>query len=297
MLIDKFLDYLTLEKGYSDYTRNAYQSNLIEFQKYLAEFTGCDGVHLAQHQDIRTWIIQLNSNGNSARTINRKISALRSFYRFLLHIREIKESPLDKIVSLKSSKTLTVPFSDEEIKLALSRDIFPNNQLGLLKFTIIATFYFTGIRKSELINLEFIDVDFDTKTLKVSGKRSKQRIIPLVSEIVEILSEYVPYRDLVSRGDSKFFLNQRGQKLSESFVYRSIRSHFNLVSTKLKRSPHLLRHSFASHLLERGANLNAIKDILGHQSIASTQYYTHTNIRNLKKIYENAHPREKLKTI
>lgn len=296
-MVDKFLDYLTIEKGYSEHTRGAYQSNLIEFLEYLKGFTEYNSVHLAQHQDIRAWIIQLNSNGNSARTINRKISVLRSFYRFLLHVGKIKESPVDKIVSLKSPKNLTVPFSDEEIKLALSRDLFPKNQMGLLKFAIIATFYFTGIRKSELINLELIDVDFDAKTLKVSGKRSKQRIIPLVDEIVEILKEYLPHRVAVLNGNSNFFLNQNREKLSGSFVYRTICNHFNLVSTKLKRSPHLLRHSFASHLLERGANLNAIKDILGHQSIASTQHYTHTNIKNLKRIYKNAHPREKLKIV
>ncbi|MCY4561745.1 MAG: tyrosine-type recombinase/integrase [Flavobacteriaceae bacterium] len=292
-LINRFIDYINVEKGYSHHTMVAYNKNLEEFKEFISGFTSCAELYKVEHHHIRDWIIHLRTKkGNSQGTINRKVSALRSFYKFLQKTKLIETYPLTKIHQLKASKKIQVPFSKEEMNQILDPSLFNKDSLGVLKYTIIALLYFTGIRRTELISLQLTDLHIESKYIKVKGKRNRERIVPLVESAIHIIKEYLIWRNSLEPLHSNIFINANGQKISQSFVYRTVCNYFSLVSTKQNRSPHIIRHSFASHLLGAGADLNAIKDLLGHQSIATTQLYTHSSIDSLKKVYQSAHPRE-----
>ena len=297
MSIFAFLEYISLEKKSSEHTMKAYQANLIAFESYLKSEQSQGGIETASYGEIRAWIVTLIQSGNSSRTVNRKVSALRSYYKFQLSIKKIGVSPLKEHRALKTQTKVALPFSQDEMKNLFEGNIFPDTYIGSMTRTLIQLLYFTGIRRSELIDLKVKDIDFPKGLLKVLGKRNKERLVPLLPEIQDHLKMLLKSQEdlKIVREADFFFVNLKGKKLSISFVYQCVKKHFSKVSTKTKRSPHVLRHSFATHLLDQGADLNSIKDLLGHSSIAATQHYTHSSMAKIQEIYKKAHPREQNK--
>lgn len=295
MSIPAFLEYLSLEKKCSHHTLKAYQANLEAFEVFITEQGSLETIEEVSYGEIRAWIVSLIQSGNTPRTVNRKLSALRSYYKFLLRIGSIPVSPLKEHKALKTDTKVALPFSQEEIQRLLAADFFPEEYTGVLQRTVIQLLYYTGIRRSELIELKVQDVDLSEGLMKVLGKRNKERLLPLLPEIKRQLTQLLEQQKQhqISRESEHFFVNSRGKKLSEAFVYETVKTYLSKVSTKTKRSPHVLRHSFATHLLDQGADLNAIKDLLGHSSIAATQHYTHSSMKKIQDIYKKAHPREK----
>ncbi len=287
-----FLDYLLLEKKYSSHTVTAYKADLKKFASFIANNFDQEDLIEVNYSQIRSWIIELSEAGISNRTINRKISTLKAYYRFLLKTKQIEVSPLIKHRALKTSKKIQIPFSEEEVVKVLN-SIDDTSFQGVRDRFMVELFYSTGIRRAELINIRLQDLDLQAGTLKVLGKRNKERIIPLINSVVVTAGVYLDYRKKSGNlfQDDYLFLTNKGIKVYESFVYRIINNYFSEVSGKLKKSPHILRHSFATHLLNQGANLNAVKELLGHSSLAATQVYTHNSIAELSKIHQQAHPR------
>ena len=297
MSIKSFISYISLEKKYSNNTRIAYQGNLDEFHKFCIEKYDIQNIEKVEYTIIRSWIVFLIESGNTNRTVNRKISVLRYYYKFLLKTGTIKISPLKKHKPLKESKKINVPFTVKEISDVLDGNYFSTDYNGHLERSIITLLYYTGIRRTELITLKLTNLDLNTHKIKVLGKRNKERLIPLLPEAVSCMRTYLKYRKELNKIiDNKFlFLSELGNKLKDAFVYKTVNNYFSKVSTKVKRSPHMLRHSFATHLLDNGADLNAVKELLGHESIAATQVYTHTSMEQIKKIYSDSHPRGRKK--
>ena len=294
MSIDRYLDYITHEKKYSAHTCTAYEKNLNDFSDFCASHFELYNIEQVDYSQIRTWIISLVEKKNTNRTVNRKISVLRSYYKFLLRTEAITLSPLKIHRPLKVSKKVNVPFSTEEVDRLLNSDLFSEDYEGVLQKTIITLLYYTGIRRQELIDLKVTSVDFETNTIKVLGKRNKERMIPLLPGAVAVLKTYLSYKKELSVAlPSCFFCSTSGSKLSEGFVYQTVNHYFSMVSTKVKKSPHMLRHSFATHLLNNGADLNSVKELLGHESVAATQVYTHSSLKRIQEIYVKAHPRGK----
>lgn len=292
--VTAFREYLLREKNYSALTVNAYLNDIEGFKSFLKrEFDDniLEDVHYGQ---IRSWIVSLSDNEISNRSINRKIASLKAFYKFLLKIKEIDQNPLSKHQSLKTPKKAQIPFSEKELQ-KISEEDFPNDFTGIRNKLIIEMFYATGMRRAELINLKLNSIDLSSKTIKVLGKRNKERILPLLDSVSELVKKYLGVRsDLEYIKDREyFFLTEKGFKLYETLVYRVINSYFSIVSEKVKKSPHVLRHSFATHLLNNGADLNSVKELLGHSSLASTQIYVNSSLSELKKVYANTHPRNK----
>lgn len=295
MSLQSFSDYLLLEKNYSQLTLKAYIKDIKDFSDFISAEFDSKSITNVNYQQIRSWIVLLVDKGISNRSINRKVSSLNTYYKFLLKIEDIEVNPLTKHKALKTSKKIQVPFSEEEIKTVLQELNFDTDFEGLRNRSIIELFYATGIRRIELVQLKLIDVDIANKNLKVLGKRNKERFIPLLPSVVETLKSYINVRNELNgiQDESYLFLTKKGVKIYETLVYRIINDYFSIASTKVKRSPHILRHSFATHLLNQGANLNAVKELLGHSSLAATQVYTHNSIAELKNVYSKAHPRSK----
>jgi len=293
-MLNPFIDYLLLEKKYSPHTVNAYKKDIEVFQEYLNE-NFQDNINEANYSQIRSWIISLVEKGISNRSVNRKVSSLNSYYKFLMKIEEIDKNPLAKHKALKVSKKVQVPFSEKEIEKVFEILNFDNSFEGLRNKLIIELFYSTGIRRIELIQIKLQDIDISQKTLKVLGKRNKERVLPLLSSIIVTLKRYIQERNVLEQISDKDYLllTKKGVKIYETLVYRIINNYFSEASTKVKKSPHILRHSFATHLLNQGADLNAVKELLGHSSLAATQIYTHNSIAELKKVYAKSHPRNK----
>ncbi|WP_079736066.1 tyrosine-type recombinase/integrase [Salegentibacter salegens] len=294
MPFSQFLDYLQLEKKYSPNTLTAYKTDLKYFSEFLLfefEEKELSQVHYSQ---IRNWIVALVDQGVSNRSINRKISSLKAYYRFLQKTGDIEFSPLAKHKALKTASKIQVPFSEAEITMVLEQ-IDTSDFEGLRDRLIVELFYTTGMRRIELIEIKLQDVDLGGKYVKVLGKRQKERIIPLLPGVISNMEIYISKRADILKGQETpcLFVTQKGVKLYESLVYRIINNYFSKVSGKIKRSPHILRHSFATHLLNQGANLNAVKELLGHSSLAATQVYTHNSISELSKVHQMAHPRNK----
>ena len=298
MPIKPFLDYLLLEKKYSLHTHKAYQANLQSFQIFITESQPeTEGLEKVTYSEIRSWIVSLVKRGNSARTVNRKLSVLRSYYKFLVHNCIIEVSPLKEHNALKIASKVPLPFSEQEVLDVIEGDFYPNNYLGVLQKTLLSLFYYTGIRRIELIELKYSHVDIEQRIMKVLGKRNKERLIPLLSQMSTQLLFFIKRQEEeeIPRDTGLFFVSPKGKKLTEAFVYQTVKKYFNEVTTKSKKSPHVLRHSFASHLLDQGAGINSIKELLGHSSIAATQHYTHSSIATIKSIYKKTHPREQKK--
>ena len=290
---ESFRDYLQKEKNYSLHTVTAYYNDLSDFELFLKEGFDQDKLEDANYSQIRSWIVSLVDAGISNASVNRKISSLKSFYKFLLKIKQIEVSPLLKHKALKTPKKLQIPFSEKELDNVLNHIVYPEGFEGIRDKLIIDLFYTTGVRRTELINLKASNVDLSKATLKVLGKRNKERILPLLPIIQDQFKLYLSERTRLENVKDKefFFLTLKGVKLNDSLVYRLINMYFSNVSEKVKKSPHILRHTFATHLLNNGADLNSVKELLGHSSLASTQIYTHSSLAELKKVYGDAHPR------
>ena len=295
MNFKSFTDFLAIEKNYSKHTVNAYNKDLEVFSKFIHEEFGSNSIEDINYAQIRTWIISLVESGLTNRTINRKISSLNSYYKFLLKIERIQVNPLAKHRALKTAKKIQIPFSESEMNSILEAMNHDKSFEGLRNKLIIELFYSTGIRRIELVELKLKDIDLNNKTVKVLGKRNKERIIPLISPVLQTINDYIQSRNKleVIKNDEYFFLSKKGVKIYETLVYRIINDYFSVASNKVKKSPHILRHTFATHLLNQGADLNAVKELLGHSSLAATQVYTHNSIEELKKVHTNAHPRNK----
>ena len=295
MSLSSFNDYLLLEKKYSKHTVNAYTKDLKDFTKFNYETFSQENIDKANYSQIRSWIISLVDSGLENRTVNRKISSLNSYYKFLIKTEVVKANPLSKHKALKVSKKVQIPFSKNEVNMVLDEFNFDNSFEGIRDKLIIELFYSTGIRRIELVQLQLKDVDEANKTLKVLGKRNKERYLPLLESVLDTIRVYISKRNKLETIVNKetLFLTKKGYKIYETLVYRIINNYFSKASTKVKKSPHILRHSFATHLLNQGADLNAVKELLGHSSLAATQVYTHNSIAELKKVYAKSHPRNK----
>ena len=292
MAVKKFIDFLLLEKKYSQHTAVAYQKDIEMFELFLARESSKSKVSDANYSQIRSWIVELVSTNITNRTINRKVSSLNNYYKFLLKIQSIELNPLTKHKALKVSKKLQIPFSEKEITSVLN-SIETDSFEGLRDKLIVELFYSTGMRRIELVNLQLSHVDSSQGQVKVLGKRNKERFIPLLSTVLKTYQAYLIERSSLKEvQDSKaLLLTRKGLKIYEKLVYRVITNYFDVISSKVKKSPHILRHSFATHLLNNGADLNSVKELLGHSSLAATQVYTHNSVAELKKVYEKAHPR------
>ncbi len=290
-----FQDYLQLEKKYSLHTVNAYLRDIADFELFNTINFEQDVIDTANYSQIRSWIVFLIDAGLENISVNRKMASLKAFYKFLLKTKQLDVSPMLKHRALKVSKSIQIPFSENELQLVLKEF---QNAVGFEEIRdklIIDLLYATGIRRSELIGLRLDAVDLYQDSLKVLGKRNKERIVPLLPVIKEQIKRYLGERILleVIIDERYFFVSKKGVKLNETFVYRLINSYFSRVSEKVKKSPHMLRHTFATHLLNNGADLNSVKELLGHSSLASTQVYTHNSLAELQKVYQEAHPRNK----
>lgn len=291
---EAFHNYLLYQKKYSEHTVMAYLSDLEKFSVFLKLNNLCD-LDQVCYVDVRSWVVYLSENSISNTSINRKVASLKAYYKFLMRIEQISRNPLLKHKSLKEPKKIQIPFSENEMFEVLDVNEFTDDFDGVLKKTIILLLYSTGIRRAELISLKPESVDFSNETLKVLGKRNKERIVPLTDEVLTQLKFYLKCKEeLASKANIEtLFISKRGVKLSATFVYNLINSYFSIVSAKSKKSPHVLRHTFATHLLNNGADLNSVKELLGHSSLASTQVYTHSSLAELKKVYGEFHPRNK----
>ena len=295
MLIEKFLDYLQLEKNYSSNTLSAYKRDLIQYNKFIVENNCNLEIENADYKIIRSWIVSMVNSNISNRSINRKVSSLKSFYKFLIKTETIRSSPLKAHSPLKQSKKIQVPFSQEEINSLLDSDFFTNDYKGVLQKSIIAFFYFTGVRRIELINIKESDISLESSTIKVMGKRSKERIIPILPKLKKSIKFFMEIKSKLI-GNTSFeylFISKNGKQLSEKFVYRTVNEYFKLVSPKIKKAPHVLRHSFATHLINEGADINSVKELLGHSSLSATQVYSHTSMERIIEVFKNSHPRAK----
>jgi len=294
MQLSQFIDYLLLEKKYSSHTVNAYQKDIKEFSSFAKDNFQLEQLTEVNYSMIRSWIVALVDTGITNRSINRKISSLKTFYKYLLKTKQIEVSPLIKHKALKVSKKIQIPFSDKEVEQVIS-GFEATTFLELRDKLIIELLYSTGMRRAELINLEVNDIDLEKLQVKVLGKRNKERILPLLSSVRNTAEFYLKERKqvIVPSHTTALFVTSKGEKVYTTLVYRVINNYFSKVSTKVKKSPHILRHSFATHLLNEGADLNSVKELLGHSSLASTQVYTHNGIKELSKVYLKSHPRNK----
>lgn len=293
MDLTSYIEYLQFEKNYSSHTILAYEKDLNQFDLFLRE-EGVLEINEVNYSLIRGWVTSLLENGGSHRTVNRKMSSLKSYFKFLLKVGEVTSSPADSYKSLKVSKKIQIPFSTEEVLKLLDSSYDTNSFVESRDFLIIELFYATGIRREELINIKLKDINVTSHTIKVLGKRNKERIVPLVHTIKDHVERYIALRQFVAHPSTdELFITSKGVKMYPNLVYRVIKSYFSKVSLKVKISPHVLRHTFATHLLDRGADLNAVKELLGHASLSSTQIYTHSSMATLKGVYGAAHPRSK----
>jgi integrase/recombinase XerC len=291
--ISQFIDYLQLERRYSPHTILAYQNDLLQFQQFLIDSDHPDLLQ-ADFNLIRGWIVWLNADKIGKRSINRKLTSLRSFYKFHLMLENTLTNPASKIHLLKTEKKLPVFVDESSMHTLLIEVEFPKDYDGTMARTIIDLFYQTGIRISELINLKDHHIDWAVQQIKVLGKRNKERIIPISQQLLVQLELYKVQRNNSiekAQDDSYFFLTKKGKKVYPKLVYMIINYYLSLVTTITKKSPHVIRHTFATHLLNKGADLNAIKELLGHSSLAATQVYTHNSIEKLKQVYKQAHPK------
>lgn len=292
LLTDSFLDYLRYERNYSDDTVKAYGEDIRQFQEFGGEDVGLQSPSEVVVDVVREWMIHLMNLGYATTSVNRKLSSLRSYYKYLLRKGEVKVDPLRKITGPKNKKNLPVFVKESEMNRLLDDEDFGEGFEGCRDHLVIAMFYATGMRLSELIGLDDGDVDFAASVIKVAGKRNKQRLIPFGEELRAEMEAYVKQRDesVPVRSDA-FFVRKTGERLYPNIVRKIVTRNLSKVVTVKKRSPHVLRHTFATSMLNHDAELGAIKELLGHESLATTEIYTHTTFEELKKVYNQAHPR------
>ena len=287
MLQSKFISFIKSEKRLSQYTVTSYNSDLNQFFLFLNNFDGISTEKEITFKIIRLWISFLVESGLSSRSVNRKISTIKSYFKFLEISEEIILNPTLKIISPKISKKLPVIVEKVNLDLLLDKENFKNSFIGKRDKLIIEVFYLTGIRLSELIGIQLKDFNFESLTLKIFGKRNKERLVPLSFNIVNDIQKFITTYNL----NSLLFTNENQEKLYPKKVYRIVNYYIGKVSSVNKKSPHVLRHSFATHMLNNGADINAIKEILGHSNLSATQIYTHNSVEKLKSVYNQAHPR------
>lgn len=290
--IDQYLQHLALQKRYSSHTVISYQNDLTDFKDFIEEHypdVQITEIHLPM---MKSWLASLKARNMEARTVNRKISALKSFYKFLMRMNFLKDNPAATLVTLRTKKALPAFVEEKQMAQLLDRSFFPEGFKGDTCFLIIVLFYTTGIRVSELVGLRETDFDYSGYSIKVLGKGNKERIIPVKGELLALVKEYFSEKRKNEETPTTYlFSGKNGKTLSPASVYKIVRSTLSEVTTLQKKSPHVLRHSFATHLSDHGAAINAIKELLGHSSLAATQIYTHTSISRLKEIYKQAHPK------
>ena len=290
-MIDAFLEYISLEKKYSVHTSTAYKNDLFSFRDFLVKEYSQDNLLEAHYSQIRSWIVSLVDRDMSNRTINRKVSSLKSFYKFAQKTNKIDVSPLVKHKALKTQKKVQVSFTSREINTVINQIAIDTDFTSTRNKLIVELFYSTGIMRAELINIKDKDISFSDRTIKVLGKRNKERFVPLLTSVIQTLKKYLELKKEFTIGEEELFITKTGNKIYETLVYRVINSYFSKISSKEKKSPHILRHSFATHLLNEGADLNSVKELLGHSSLASTQVYVQNSLDVIKKVYNQAHPR------
>ncbi len=295
---EKFIQYLRVEKNYSSHTEISYLDDLTQFEEFITGGNGGSNTFDPAHihsDDIRIWMSRLMEQGLKARSVNRKLSAVKSFFRYLKKKGVIVQNPAEAVTGPKTSKKLPAFVNDPEMAKVIDDPMeYSDDFRGHRDRFLIELLYLTGMRRAELIALKDTDIDFGTCTLRVTGKRNKQRIIPFSDTTKEKLKEYITVRDAEIENKSPFlFVKEDGESLYPKLVYNVIRSHLNSIPTLAKKSPHVLRHSFATEMLNNGAGINAVKELLGHSSLASTEVYTHVTFEELKKAYQHAHPRAK----
>ncbi len=288
--IDKFLEYLRYEKKQSKHTSLAYQTDLTQFHTYLSSVYQISDLGF-NHLQIRSWMAHLMGEGVSARSISRKLSSLKSLFRFLMKEDLIAQNPMSKIVAPKISKKLPVYVEQKAMDQLLNETPFPDGFEGLRDSLILNMYYGTGMRQSELIGLRLNQVDAFKRQVKVLGKRNKERIIPITSDLAQKIEDYLTFCKQENIMSEVLFCNEKGQPLYPKKVYNLVHKYLSEVTTIQKRSPHVLRHTYATHMLNNGADLNAIKELLGHANLSATQVYTHNSIERLKEVYKKKHPR------
>ena len=290
---DSFLDYLRYERNYSEETVKAYEEDLRQFEQFGEEEVGAMTPSKVDAELVREWVVSLMDRKYASSSINRKLSSLRSFFKFLLKKGKVESDPLRIVIGPKKKKTLPVFLKEREMNRLLDDIDFGEGFEGCRDRLIIEMFYATGMRLSELIGLDDACVDFSASLIKVTGKRNKQRLIPFGEELKETMADYVNLRNEVVpvRQDGAFFVRKTGERLYRGMVECIVKRNLSKVTTVKKRSPHVLRHTFATVMLNHDAELGAIKELLGHESLATTEIYTHTTFEELKKVYNQAHPR------
>lgn len=292
MLTNSFLDYLRYERNYSEKTVSAYAEDILQLEEFAKEEVGEFNPAEVKSDLVREWIVSLMDKGYTSTSVNRKLSSLRSFYKYLLKQGVVEVDPLRKISGPKNKKPLPSFLKEGEMNRLLDETDFGEGFKGCRDHLVIGMFYATGMRLSELIDLDDKDVDFSASLLKVTGKRNKQRLIPFGDELRDAMLAYVDVRnEAVSERSEAFFVRENGERLYKSLVYNLVKRNLSKVVTLKKRSPHVLRHTFATTMLNNEAELGAVKELLGHSSLATTEIYTHTTFEELKKVYKQAHPR------
>jgi integrase/recombinase XerC len=287
----RFLAYLQFEKRYSSHTVTAYRTDLDQFYEYLTYQYNITDIPGVTHSMIRSWLVNMLQNGTGARSVNRKLTTLKSFYKYLLRNGVVEINPMRKITSPKTPKRLPVFVEKDKMELLLDHVDFGEGFQGIRNKLILELFYATGMRLSELVNLKETDLDFHHDTIKVLGKRNKERLIPFGKKIEVLITSYLAEKRKTFGSINELFLTDKGKPVYPKMVYRIVTKYLGEVTTLEKKSPHVLRHTFATHLLNNGAELNAVKELLGHASLSATQVYTHNTIDNLKRIYKQAHPK------
>lgn len=292
-MVNSFLKYISFEKRYSQHTVTSYQNDLRQFNEFIAnKFSETNSVQATQLM-VRSWVLSLMDDGISPRSVNRKIASIRSYFKFLLKRDVIEKDPTARVKLLKTPKELPSFADEQELTIQLDSDCFKEGFQGSQQRLIMEMLYGTGIRLSELLGLKESDVDRHERTIKVLGKRNKERIIPVSASLIQIIDDYIDEKNHSFSGNQKGYLlvNNNGGKAYPMLVYRTVKDYLNHLSSVDKKSPHTLRHTFATHLLNKGADLNAVKDLLGHSSLAATQVYTHNSLEKLKAVFDQAHPK------
>jgi integrase/recombinase XerC len=290
-LQDDFIKYLQFEKRYSGHTIVAYNTDLGQFIQFIEESVGDFDFIKVLPKNIRSWIIFLMETGVSSRSINRKIATLKSFYKYLMRQELIEKSPVQLVTIPKVGKKLPTFIQKENLDQLLDLDMFSHDFEGTRDKVIVSLLYGTGVRLSELKNLKINNIDLLESTIKVLGKRNKERIVPYPKTMNSVINNYLEFRDKLTGINQFLLLTSNGKQVYDKLIYRVVNNYLGLVTTIAKKSPHVLRHSFATHLLNNGADLNAVKELLGHSNLSATQVYTHTTFEKLKEIYNQAHPR------
>ncbi|TAH27144.1 MAG: integrase [Cytophagales bacterium] len=298
-MLDSFFNYLSFEKRYSIHTVSAYKTDVLQFEQYLLKEFGLEDVLKVEYAHVRSWLISLNTAQLSTKSLHRKMASIRSFYKFMLRQKAIPLDPTLKIKVPKLKKRLPVFATSSDMNRLLDAVVEhkeDNPFVAIRNQLIIELFYGTGIRLSELIGLKHQDIDFSKQSIKVTGKGNKQRLVPLHLQLISLMNQYIDEKKntFPNNNNDSFIVTDKGLKCYPIFIYRIVKNKLSHINTLEKNSPHVLRHTFATHLLDKGAELNAIKELLGHSSLAATQVYTHNTPAKLKAIFEQAHPKGKL---